>query len=118
DFGPDGALYLTDWATGWAPNDTGRIWRLDTPSTAGSEIRAETQRLIAETFTDRSLEELVGLLRHDDMRIRRKAQFHIVDRGEGDALAEVARTSDHQLARIHAMWGLGQLARREGGEAH
>ena len=118
DFGPDGALYLTDWATGWAPNDTGRIWRLDTPSTAGSEIRAETQRLIAESFTERSVEELLGLLRHDDMRIRKKAQFHLVDRGEGEALAEVARTSDHQLARIHAMWGLGQLARRDGGSTH
>ena len=116
DFAPDGALYLTDWDTGWGPNATGRIWRMDTPSTAGSELRLETRQLIAERFTDRSVEDLLGLLRHADMRVRKKAQFHLVDREEGDALAGVARTSDHQLARIHAMWGLGQLARRNGGQ--
>lgn len=117
DFGPDGALYVTDWNTGWAPNQQGRIWKLDTPVAAGSEIRRQTQALIAEPFTDRPVSDLVDLLRHDDMRVRMKAQFHLVDRGASSELQQVARSSDHQLARIHALWGMGQLARRDAGQA-
>src|SRR5690606_12875294 len=117
EFGPDGALYLTDWTTGWAPNDSGRVWKLDTPATASSPERAETRALIAEPFTGRTTGDLVDLLRHDDMRIRTKAQFHLVERGASRELQAVARGSDHQLARIHAMWGIGQLARKDAGEA-
>src|SRR5690606_35787561 len=64
DFGPDGALYLTEWRTGWAPSDSGRIWRLDAPASANSEIRQQTAALIAEPFTERSTEDLVALLSH------------------------------------------------------
>src|SRR5690606_35837844 len=117
DFGPDGALYVTDWNTGWAPNQQGRIWKLDTPEAAGSEIRRQTQALIAAPFTDRPVSDLVDLLRHDDMRVRMKAQFLLVDRGASSELQQVARSSDHQLARIHALWGMGQLARRDAGQA-
>ncbi len=34
--GPDGALYLTDWITGWDSKNNGRLWKLDTPAAAGS----------------------------------------------------------------------------------
>lgn len=117
DMGPEGALYLTDWRTGWAPGDSGRIWKLDVPAAAGSQLRAETQALIAEPFTDRSVEDLVGFLSHPDMRIRTKAQFHLVDRGAADELEAIATGGDHQLARIHAIWGIGQLDRRGPGAA-
>lgn len=113
NFGPDGALYLTDWTNGWAPNDSGRVWKLDTPATANSEIRRQTQQLIAEPFTDRPTNELVQLLEHEDMRVRLKAQFHLVDRGAAEELLAVANESDNQLARIHALWGIGQLSRRD-----
>src|SRR5690606_41426865 len=39
DFGPDGALYTSDWMEGWGRNGKGRIWKLDTPDTAGSPLR-------------------------------------------------------------------------------
>lgn len=117
DLGPDGALYLTDWRTGWAPGDSGRIWRMDAPAANGSQLRAETQALIAEPFTDRPIADLVGFLSHPDMRIRTKAQFHLVDRNAGSELESVATGSDHQLARIHAIWGIGQLERRNQGPA-
>jgi quinoprotein glucose dehydrogenase len=117
DFGPDGALYLTDWTTGWSPNDRGRIWKLDTPATIASAERAETKALIAERFDARPIPDLVSLLRHADMRVRTKAQFHLVNRGAARELLASARQTEHQLARVHAIWGIGQLARKDPGEA-
>ena len=35
-FGPEGAMYVTDWMTGWNSKDKGRIWKLDAPAVAGS----------------------------------------------------------------------------------
>src|SRR5690606_20323690 len=89
------------------------VWKLDTPATANSEIRRQTQQLIAEPFTDRPTSDLVQLLEHEDMRVRLKAQFHLVDRGAAEELLAVANESDNQLARIHALWGIGQLSRRD-----
>ena len=51
------------------------------------------------------------------MRVRTKAQFELVDRGSAAELLASARQTEHQLARIHGMWGLGQLARKGGRQA-
>jgi quinoprotein glucose dehydrogenase len=111
-FGPDGALYLADWLEGWATNGAGRIWRLDAPEAAAAPQRAETRALLAEDFGRRSVGDLQQLLAHPDKRVRLKAQFALVDRSANNALLASARESDQQLARIHALWGIGQLARR------
>jgi hypothetical protein len=47
------------------------------------------------------------------MRVRLKAQFELVRRGDAAALRAAAIRGDHQLARIHGLWGLAQLARRD-----
>lgn len=111
DFGPDGALYMTDWIEGWNQNDEGRIWKLDTPAEANSEIRLETKNLLAEDFGQRSLEDLTTLLEHEDMRVRQKAQFELVGQGANDVLLSVIENGGNQLARIHGIWGLAQLGR-------
>ena len=46
-FGPDGALYLADWITGWDSKNKGRIWKLDSPTAAASPMRTEVRTLIA-----------------------------------------------------------------------
>ncbi len=112
-FGPDGALYLADWIDGWDPKDRGRIWKVDVPGGAASAIRTETRALIGANFKDRTPADLLALLRHADMRVRTKAQFELVDRGAGSDLLSSARQTRHQLARIHGLWGIGQLARRD-----
>ncbi|MBL8795458.1 MAG: HEAT repeat domain-containing protein, partial [Planctomycetia bacterium] len=63
----------------------------------------------------RPVGELVQLLAHDDMRIRQEAQFALADQGQAavEPLAGVARKHAKQLARIHAIWGLGQVGRKE-----
>jgi quinoprotein glucose dehydrogenase len=112
-FGPDGALYLTDWINGWTAKGKGRIWKLDAPKDAGTAVRAEVRSLLAADFAARPAEELSALLRHADMRVRQKAQFELVTRDAVQPLLSVAQNRSHQLARVHALWGLGQLARKD-----
>lgn len=112
-FGPDGALYLTDWVTGWDSKNDGRLWKLDTPATANSARRKEVQDFLRADFTQRPTPDIAALLRHDDMRVRQKAQFDLVRRGDVQALLFAARDRSSLHARLHGLWGVAQLARRE-----
>ncbi len=112
DWGPEGALYFGDWIDGWGTKDYGRVWKLDTPGGADRPIRKETKNLIQSDFSEKTLEVLSALLEHQDMRIRHKAQFEIVRRKEGLEIFKAALTEgNEQLKRIHAIWGIAQLAR-------
>lgn len=115
DFGPDGALYLADWIDGWDTHDYGRIWKLDHKDARSMAIRAEVKKLLGESFADRKEDELGGLLKHADMRIRQKAQFELVKRkNKGAEVFKAAlQQKDHQLSRVHAIWGTAQLARQD-----
>ncbi|MEY2950154.1 MAG: hypothetical protein RLZZ248_1355 [Bacteroidota bacterium] len=116
DFGPDGALYFGDWIDGWDTKDAGRIWKLDVPEEKRSPLRATTQKWIQTDFSTLSNEDLVNLLSYKDMRIRTKAQFALAapERAEGlEYLIQVAlNTQADQLARIHGIWGTGQITRK------
>lgn len=115
--GPDGALYLTDWITGWNSKANGRLWKLDAPSAAGSTIRKEVQSLLAADFAPRSASDLATLLRHADMRVRQKAQFDLARRRDVQTLLEAARDTSSLHARLHGLWGLAQLARKDASQA-
>ncbi|HSC66279.1 MAG TPA: HEAT repeat domain-containing protein [Cellvibrio sp.] len=112
DFGPDGALYMSDWIEGWGLKQKGRVWKLDTPDTAGNEIRKETQALLGSDLRKETPEKLLALLSHADMRVRQKAQFALVENQQAKVLQDVAIASTNQFARIHAIWGLGQILRK------
>jgi putative heme-binding domain-containing protein len=112
-FGPDGALYAADWIEGWDPKEKGKIWKIDLAGGAMSPARAETKALIAASFTDKTVADLVALLHHADMRVRQKAQFELVARNASADLLASARQTHWQLARIHGIWGIGQLARKD-----
>ncbi|MEZ4994720.1 MAG: HEAT repeat domain-containing protein [Saprospiraceae bacterium] len=111
DMGPDGALYFGDWMNGWSTKDKGRIWKLDDPTQAGSAIRKEVQELIAADFSARSSADLGKLLQHADRRVRLKAQFELAKRdAEGHTVfVQATEQTGSQLARIHGIWGIGQL---------
>ena len=115
-FGPDGAIYSADWGeNAWAPHQKGRVVKIDVPGTTPhSALRVETQHLLAEGMSTRAIDEVSAFLSHADQRIRLRAQFELVGRGaEGlAALLKSAAKNDSQLARVHAIWGLGQLARK------
>ncbi|WP_257668616.1 HEAT repeat domain-containing protein [Parapedobacter tibetensis] len=115
DFGPDGSLYVADWIDGWDTHDYGRIWKLDHQDAASNAMRERVKSLLAADFTDFQTAELGDLLNHEDMRVRQKAQFELVKRGEKgvETFKKSLRQTDHQLARIHAIWGISQLARQD-----
>lgn len=115
DFGPDGALYIADWIDGWETHNYGRIWKLDDKKEAATPERLATKALLAEDLSKRKEAELAGLLKNPDMRVRMKAQFELVKRKQkGAPLFEQAlKQTDNQLARVHAIWGLSQLARED-----
>ena len=117
DFGPDSAMYATDWVNGWGQPNKGRAWRLTDPLLRADEAAnariLEVARLLAEGFEERPLEELGALLAHPDRRVRLEAQLALAAHGEeaNATLLSWARQTESQLARLHALWGLGQLAR-------
>jgi quinoprotein glucose dehydrogenase len=147
DFGPDGALYFSDWVEGWEMPNKGRIHRLLDPSRASDPKVKEVRALLGEGMVDRPNDELLRLLAHPDMRVRQESQFELAARGEAwlrgalakgtprpvagpaaatsprdgrvasEGLARVAAAPGDLLARLHAIWGLGQLGRvRSDGE--
>ncbi|WP_299553825.1 HEAT repeat domain-containing protein [Seonamhaeicola sp.] len=112
-FGPDGALYLADWVSGWNTKNYGRVWKLDVDSNHNNlaDKRAETKKLMTLDYNNQSKERLVELLSYPDMRIRKKAQFELVNRSSGyKTFKKVAKENTNQFARIHAIWGIGQIA--------
>jgi HEAT repeat protein len=113
EFGPDGAMYVADWIEGWDAKGAGRIWRLDAPGADSLPERQEVKRLLAQDFSESSTGDLVRLLGHADQRVRLKAQFELAERTAVSELLAAAGGQDHQLARIHGLWGIGQLARRD-----
>jgi putative membrane-bound dehydrogenase-like protein len=113
-WGPDGSMYMADWIEGWATKNRGRIWKLDTPETAGSAAREEVRSLLASSFDSRTDAELLALLAHADMRVREKAQFALADRSAVKTLLAAALQTGSQLERLHGIWGIGQIARRDG----
>ncbi|MBC7826883.1 MAG: HEAT repeat domain-containing protein [Chitinophagaceae bacterium] len=115
DFGPDGALYVADWIDGWDTHNFGRIWKLDHKDGASNPERRQTKILLAADFGERKENDLGELLKNPDMRVRQKAQFELVKRGATsvEVFQKALKQNVNQLARIHAIWGISQLARKE-----
>jgi quinoprotein glucose dehydrogenase len=115
DFGPDGGAYVLDWVQGWEKTGKGRLFRVFEEKSAHDPLVAQTRKLLADGFEKRGLKELGDLLAFPDMRVRQAAQFELADRGTAatNVLAQTALNSTNQLARIHALWGLGQIARSQ-----
>ena len=131
-FGPDGRLYTSDWADGWPQSKRGRIYTVSDPKHANDPLIKETKQLIGSEWTAKSAAELTTLLGHADSRVRLEAQYTLAERGAASisALTEVAAGSGLVVpasagsdpakprlkpelptyARLHAIWGLGQIA--------
>lgn len=115
DFGPDGALYASDWIEGWDTKDHGRIWKVDDTTGVNQELRQQVKSLLADDFSKYKEAQLGELLSNPDIRVRQKAQFELAKRGSKGAdvfQKNINQTAD-QLARIHGIWGISQLARKD-----
>ena len=115
DFGYDGKMYIADYPTSPWKRDTsgGRIYTIFDKTRLSEPVIAETRTLFQKGFRHRTTKELASLLHHDDMRVRLRAQFALAERGNASAevFAGIALRDDNQLARLHAIWGLGQIGR-------
>ncbi|WP_339924304.1 HEAT repeat domain-containing protein [uncultured Cyclobacterium sp.] len=113
DFGPDGSLYFADWIDGWGTKDNGRIWKMEVTKGVNSQLRKDTETLIKANFKDKKNPELSNLLDNPDKRVRHKAQFELAKRGgEGlEIFKAKLNPNSGKMARIHAIWGVAQLAR-------
>ena len=111
DFGFDGRMYISDWISGWNGTGKGRIVTITAPA---QTTAAKVKKLFLKGFQNFDNWELENLLSHDDRRVRQRAQFTLADRGATQSLLDVSTdTSRNVLARIHAIWGLGQLCRKK-----
>jgi quinoprotein glucose dehydrogenase len=115
DFLPDGSLCVLDWVNGWTKTGKGRIYRLRTEAMANDAALRATASLLASDLRRQSPAELLALLAHPDRRVRQQAQFALVDQGARDTLLAAATSTVSRLARLHGIWGLGVLGRREAG---
>ncbi len=114
-FGPEGALYAADWVNGWDAKNYGRVWKLDVTSKENdlAAERQKTKEYIQMDYSKAPLSQLGELLYYGDMRVRQKAQFELVERGETNAFEQAINQKENQLARVHGIWGIGQLARKK-----
>ena len=114
-FGPDGALYIADWINGWGTKNYGRVWKLDVNNENNDlkDIRTETNRLMTLDYSTQSEEELYKLITFQDMRVRQKAQFELASRADTgfEVFNKAIAQKENQLARVNAVWGIGQLTR-------
>ncbi|MEM6379604.1 MAG: PVC-type heme-binding CxxCH protein, partial [Bacteroidota bacterium] len=111
-FGPDGNLYINDWKDSYNKKPTGRVWKLKTTDAAFSAIQQETQQILSDGMEKRTLEEVADFLNHEDQRVRLAAQFALVKREAPEVLLNTAVIGQNLFGRLHGIWGLGQLGRK------
>lgn len=113
DFGLDGSMYVSDWVNGWDGLGKGRIYRFAHGAESQNPIVSETVKLLRSNFKIKTTKQLIELLSHPDRRVRQNSHFALAARSADKGLIETAVSSDNLLARIHAIWAVGQIARRE-----
>jgi quinoprotein glucose dehydrogenase len=116
DFGYDGSFYISDWVQGWNKTGKGRIYRVFDPVHVKAKSVKETKDYFAQNFETMGVNKLALLLAHPDMRVRQEAQFAIVAQGPVTAVRTFTRVVNGPgadlFARLHSIWGLGQIAPR------
>lgn len=110
EFGPDGAVWVSDWVQGWNGEGKGRIWRF-VPTEPHSQ--GDVPTLLAGDWSVPSSSRLAELLGHADRRVRLEAHWELARRGEVEPLVAVLTDrSQPSLARVHGLFGLCQIARK------
>ena len=115
EFGYDGKMYVSDFVNlDWGGRSLGgRLFSLFDPQYVASDSAKLARQIIQDGFGKRSTDELIGLLNHADMRVRLRAQYELASRGESSAeklIALAANRAATTVTRLHAVWGLGQIA--------
>lgn len=115
DFAPDGSMYLSDWVNGWDGENKGRIYRFASKSEDSSAVGKLSAEILKNGFKKLTASQLASLLSNPDRRIRFESQYELATRGETNVLAEALQSASASV-RLHAVWGLGQIARQKASE--
>lgn len=111
-FGPDGAMWISDWVQGWDGVGKGRVYRVMGPE-FDAKVAKQVRDLLSSDMDSLGVDELLSLLSHADRRLRNEATWQLAARGLVERLAKVALdTSGNRLARMHAIWGVEQSLRK------
>ncbi|HVL14792.1 MAG TPA: PQQ-dependent sugar dehydrogenase, partial [Gemmata sp.] len=113
EFGPDGAFYWSDWVGGWSPPGKGRIFRVTDPEAMKNPAVEEAKKLLAEGFARKTDRELANLLFHPHQQVRTEAHIAMAEKTYDMMFARLLRDFRNskervnQIAKLHAIWGLG-----------
>ena len=113
EFDWNGRMLVSEWGGGWSSTKKGRLHAIEHAEAASDPRIAEARDLaiagmdVLDEFT------LADLLSHPARRLRLMAQVELAERQAIETLADVARYETDTVPRIHALWGLGHVARLE-----
>ncbi|MGJ8695829.1 MAG: DUF7133 domain-containing protein [Verrucomicrobiaceae bacterium] len=114
EWGYDGKLYVSDFITGWQSHDAGRIYTMTQPGVSEDPTVAGVVKLFKEGFDKLDEQSLADLLRHPDLRVRLRAQYHLAGKPNAVPLFTAASNqTQNDLERLHGVWGLGMVARKD-----
>lgn len=116
ELGYDGKLYLADFGGGWSVNTNASIQVVESTDENQRKAGLAVAEMVAGGLPEEP-EILEKYLSHPDQRVRQMAQFKLVELDAANVLARVTKhIKGDPLARLHAIWGLGQLIRE--GKSH
>ena len=107
----NGRVLVSEWGSGWASTKKGMLHAAKHPTAAADPRIAEARTLMVNGLASLNGFELADLLAHPDQRLRLEVQRELASRGDVGAFEGVLRYADERAARLHAIWGLGQIAR-------
>lgn len=116
DFGPDCKFYWSDWVSGWGLTGKGRVYRLNAIPPDQRELAAQTRKLLSEWFTrEHTTDRLLELLDFPHYQVRQEAQFALAAKGAAivEPLKALINSSKSLTTKLHAVWALGQITRKE-----
>lgn len=109
----DGKVYISDFITGWASHEDGRLLSLDAGENTWLPVdTTSTAKIMKEGFEQRSSAVLANFLKHPDARIRLRAQLALSRKPDAITHFTEAANSSNFMVRIHAIQGLGIILRR------
>lgn len=108
EFGFDGALYFSDWVNGWTLPQKGRIYKITNPDVVKDPKTISTAKVFADGLENKSIEELLALLEHHDLRVRQGAHLILGKKPQAKPalLALATDAGKSRAARLHAIWAL------------
>lgn len=115
DLGPDGKLYISDYVDlNWNGTPAGgRVYTAFDPEKLETTPVKEMQKLFTGGFGKTTTDEQVKFLEHPELKVRQRAQFVLADKRAGKELTAVAKGNTNPLARLHGIWGLWQISRKD-----